>query len=142
MYSIDCLTSSQDPIVSFVPLSCLSPCDRSSNKMLLWTSLLCLLSAHLAVSQFAKPEILADYDPATVLKPTNNNLGDKDSSSSRHLIRGLLMARQTGCPVGYDECADPASGRSVLQPHLSLASSPPFVPTYARFGDPFPVQRG
>ena len=108
------------------------PRNRSSNTMLLRTALLCLLSANLAVSQFAKPENLADFDPGNVLEPTNNRLKDRDSSDSLHLIRGLLVVRQ-GCPTGYGECTDPA-GMSVLQPRLSLVSPPPsLIPIHARF---------
>jgi hypothetical protein len=99
------------------------PRNRSSNTMFLRTALFCLLSANLAVSQFAKPEILAGFDPGNVLEPTNNHLKDLDSPDSLHVIRGLLVVRQ-GCPTGYGECTDPA-GRSVLQPRLSLVSLPP-----------------
>lgn len=78
--------------------------------MLLWTALLCLFSASLVASQ--APEILADYDPPTPLKPMNDKLENTDSSDNPHVIRGLLMTRQS-CPAGYGECDNPA-GRLVL----------------------------
>ena len=96
--------------------------------MLLWTTLFCLLSANLALSQFSPPEILASYDPDTVLKPLKDTLKNKDSSDNLRLIRGLLMMRQTGCPTGYGECTNPA-GRSVLLFALPLA----MLPSHTRF---------
>jgi hypothetical protein len=91
--------------------------------MLLWTALICLFSANLAVSQFVRPGVLAEYDPNTALKPMKDKLEGKDSSDNVHLIRGLLMVRQSGCPTGYGECTNPA-GRSVLQP-LPPSCPPP-----------------
>ncbi|KAF9646919.1 hypothetical protein BDM02DRAFT_3130075 [Thelephora ganbajun] len=76
--------------------------------MLLWTTLLCLLSANLALSQFSPPEILAAFDPDTALVPLKDKLEKKDASDNVHLIRGLLMVRQSGCPTGYGECTNPA----------------------------------
>lgn len=76
--------------------------------MLLWSTLLCLFSATLVVSQFAKPEILADYDPNTTLQPMKNNLENQDSADNLNLIRGLLKSRQSGCPTGYGECTNQA----------------------------------
>ena len=82
--------------------------------MLLWITLLCLLSANVVTSQFTPPGILADYDPNTTLRPLKNNLKNKHASESTHFIRGLLMVRQSGCSDGYTRCTDPA-GRLALQ---------------------------
>ena len=93
-------------------------------------ALFCLLSANFVASQFAKPEILAGYDPRTALQPPSNKLESKDGSGDSHVIRGLLNLRQSGCPTGYGECNNPA-GRSVLAsllPFFVLLRLPSFVP--------------
>ena len=101
--------------------------------MLLWTTLLCLLSIDLAVSQAVQPDILLNSGQSTALQPLKDKMQNKDSTDNVHLIRGLLTVRQSGCPTDYAECTNPA-GRSVSPLLLSvLFLFPPyFVPTLVR----------
>ena len=61
--------------------------------MLLWITLLCLLLITIATSDFAAPELLADYGPNTPLQPYEDAWQDKDSPRKPHLICDLLVAR-------------------------------------------------
>ena len=72
--------------------------------MLLWTALLCLVSANLVVSRFSPPEVFAGYDPRTILKPFNNGLKSGGSSENVRVIRALLAVRQAECPPDYTGC--------------------------------------
>lgn len=101
-------TSSQAALLSLS-----LPFPRPATMLFSSAALFCLLSANFVASQFAKPEILAGYDPRTALQPPSNKLESKDGSGDSHVIRGLLNLRQSGCPTGYGECNNPA-GRSVL----------------------------
>jgi hypothetical protein len=82
--------------------------------MLLRTALLCLFFANLAVSQFAEPEILEDYDPGTFLEPMSDRLEARYSAENLHIIRDLLEVRQNQCPTGYPTACNNPSGRSAL----------------------------
>jgi hypothetical protein len=61
--------------------------------MLLWKTILCLLSANLASSGLTKPDTLVD-DGAGSLQPLKDSLQNTKSSKDLHLIRGLLIARE------------------------------------------------
>jgi len=75
--------------------------------MLLRTTLLCLFSAALVVSQFPPPDIIADYDPLATLEPMNTGIDDTNSTDLNvREIRGLLGARHNECPAGYGECTN------------------------------------
>lgn len=57
--------------------------------------------------EFATPEILSSVgDPDTTLRPhVGNPVKSDDAVDETHLIRGLLMTRQS-CPGGYGLCND------------------------------------
>jgi len=80
--------------------------------MLLWTALLCLLSASLVASR-GLPDTLAEYNPGTMLKPSKDSSQKQDGPGNVNLVRSLLIARQTQCPSGYEECVITAPGRLV-----------------------------
>ena len=69
-----------------------SPLPLHQIAMLLWTTLICLFSVDLVVSEFASPEVLAD-NPNTSLQPLEDTVEGWGSSDDLHLIRGLLEAR-------------------------------------------------
>ena len=57
---------------------------------------------------FATPDILTSAgDPDTTLKPYVGNpvVGD-EAVDEIHVLRGLLMRRQSGCKAGYGVCND------------------------------------
>jgi len=75
--------------------------------MLLRTTLLCLFSAGLVVSQSPLPEVIADYDPFAALEPMNTGVDDKNSTDLNvREIRGLLGVRHNECSAGFGECAN------------------------------------
>ena len=82
--------------------------------MLLWPTLHCLLYAIVVVSQITPPGLLADHDQDTTLRPLKDQLESMYVSDSARLIRGLFVARQSGCSDGFVECTE-YPGRSVLQ---------------------------
>lgn len=102
--------------------------------MLFWTTFFCLITASLAATQAGPPDIRAEHDPET-LRPLKYKLENQDGSDNVRLIRGLLMARQTGCPTGYGQCAS-QDGRLaallllqlLLFPLCFAFASPPRVP--------------
>lgn len=91
--------------------------------MLLWTHVFCLLSATFVTSQ--TPEILAGYEPGTPPEPLTPGLS-QSSPENPHVIRGLLRARQSGCPFGYESCSN-VSGKSVLLVFLFIPSPSCFI---------------
>lgn len=76
--------------------------------MLLWISLLCLFPITFAASEFAAPELLADYGPNTSSRPYENAWKDNDLSREPHFIRDLLVPRDTSpSTVGLQGRAPP-----------------------------------
>lgn len=121
--------SYKSPLPSPVPLlpsfpqahSHPSPAPLHQTAMLLWSTLLCLLSANFVVSQFAKPDILVDYDPDTTLQPKKGDMQNQDGKDS-HVIRGLLRVRQDTCQTGYSQCTNVAGSVSLLISFSSLST--------------------
>ena len=99
--------------------------------MLLWTILLCLLSATFAVTDFGKRELLETRSPTTLI-PLTDGSESNHPSDDLNRIRGLLKARQGACPYGYGHCESwPSSSVLFFQPSLSFHNSS--VLSYARF---------
>jgi len=93
--------------------------------MLFWTALLCLVSVNrLVASQFSPPEVLAGYDPCTILKPFNNGLKSGGSSENVRIIRALLAVRQTECPTDYMVCPNGLTFVAQLALFFSLSHIP------------------
>ena len=92
--------------------------------MLLWKTLLCLLSANFVASQFASPELLVDDDPDTSLQPPGAHLlmaRDPSPLEDHHLIRDLLRVREVSPEilVDYDpgtSLQPPESGSDAKEP--------------------------
>jgi hypothetical protein len=95
--------------------------------MLLWTILLCSLSANLVTSQLGPLDITAEYDPGTALKFL------RDGPDEVYLVHGLLMAGQTmRCPGCCGGCTGPAAFASaplLVSPLIYFALSYPPPPT-------------
>ena len=93
--------------------------------MVLWIILLCLFPITFAASDFAAPELLADYGPNSSLQPYENAWQDKDSPREPHLIRGLLVARDTSpSRVGLQGGAPPNDLRFIPGPLMATDALP------------------
>ena len=93
--------------------------------MLLWITLLCLFPATFAAFEFASPELLADYGPNTSLQPLEDAWRNEGSTSEPHLIRGLLVARDTSpSVVGLQGRAPPNDLHHIPGPLIARGTLP------------------
>lgn len=105
--------SHHPPAFSFSPVPLFTPRSNAYDPMLprfLSVILVIGIQVIFVVGQeFAPQEILAAKDPDTVLQPLAGRPADEDmneASDNPKVIRGLLVARQDGCPNNYAFCND------------------------------------
>ena len=88
--------------------------------------ILCLFSANLVVSEFASPELLADYDLNTSLQPLEISWQGWESPDDLHLIHGLLVSRSAS-PLKDDLQKRDSSDLHLIRGLLRTRSAQPEV---------------